>query len=256
MKTLAIIQARTGSTRLPGKSMLDILGKPMLERVIDRVSKSKLIDEVMVATTLNKGDLEIVKICTLKNVRVFCGSQDDVLDRFYQVIKIIKPENVVRITADCPLIDYKIVDTVISHHLKSGADYTSNVLKETFPDGEDVEVFKASALVEAAKEATLLSEREHVTLYIRNNSGKYKLESVENNADLSDKRWTVDNLEDFKFVTKIYEQLMPKNEYCDMRDILEFLETNKQIEFLNNHIQRNEGLRKSLEEDKIIERKD
>lgn len=256
MKILAIIQARTGSTRLPGKSILKILDKPMLERVIDRVSKSKLISDLIVATTINKEDLKIVKICANKGIRIYCGSEDDVLDRFYQAAKNVKPENVVRITADCPLMDYKVIDRVIKHHLNTNADYTSNVLKESFPDGEDVEIFKYDALRESALNAKLASEREHVTLYIRNNPEKYKLENVENDIDLSSKRWTVDNKEDFDFIEELYVALGRKDEFFGMEVTLDYLKNHKKLESINHHIERNQGLKKSLNEDKMIKRKD
>ena len=252
IKVLAIIQARTGATRLPGKSVLKILGKPMVERVIDRVAKSKLIDEIIVATTLNKEDLQIVKICADKGIRIYCGSENDVLDRFYQAAKNLMPKNIVRITGDCPIIDPVVIDKVIRFHLSSRADYTSNVLKETFPDGEDVEIFKFSALKEAALKAKLASEREHVTLYIRNNPGKYKLKNVENSINLSSKRWTVDNKEDFKFITKLYQSLGKTNEFFGMKETLKFLSKHPNLEKINHHIERNLGLKKSLKEDKII----
>ena len=168
MRTLAIIQARTSSTRLPRKVLLPLEDKTVIEHVIERVSMAKLIDEIVVATTIEREDINIVKLVSSLGYRVFAGSKDDVLDRFFQVAKLIKPTNIVRITSDCPLIDPKIIDLVIETHLRENADYTSNTLVETFPDGLDVEIFTFKVLYEAWRNAKLLSEREHVTPYIRN----------------------------------------------------------------------------------------
>lgn len=256
IKILAIIQARTGSTRLPGKSLVDISGKPMLERVIDRVAKSKAINEVMVATTINKEDLQIVKLCANKGICIYCGSENDVLDRYYQAAKNFEPENIVRITGDCPVIDHKVIDKIIDCHLNSNADYTTNGIKETFPDGQDVEIFRYSALRAAALNANLSSEREHVTLYIRNNPNRFILENVENDVNISSKRWTVDNLEDLEFIRLLYKVLGQKNEFFGMKEILEYLETHPNLELINHHIGRNQGLKKSLIEDRMIQRKD
>ena len=251
MNIIAMIQARVGSTRLPGKVLLPLEKKTVLERVIERVQKSTKIDEVMVITTLNKADSEIVKACSNNGVRVFCGSEEDVLDRFYQAAKLLKPNHIVRITADCPLIDAAIIDQVIDKHLKEKNDYTSNVLKETFPDGEDNEIFTFESLKKSWKEANLSSEREHVTLYIRNHPEEFKLSNLECEVDLSDKRWTLDNEEDYQFIKNIYKSLPNKNNF-GMSDVLDLINKNKGLEEMNHHIERNEGYQKSLKEDKVI----
>ena len=139
MKVTAIIQARTGSSRLPGKVLLKVMDKTILEYVMERVVKARKVDELVVATTESKVDAEIGSLVKMRGGNVFCGSEQDVLDRFYKAASLFKAENIVRITADCPLIDPKIVDGVISHYFKTGADYCSNVIEETFPDGQDVE---------------------------------------------------------------------------------------------------------------------
>ncbi len=193
MKIIAIIQARVNSTRLPKKVLLNLEGRTVLEHVIKRVRKSKLISETIVATTINKEDLEIVKLCTKIGVKVFCGSENDVLDRFYQISKLIKPNHIVRITADSPLIDPKIIDLIIEKHLQENADYTSNDLKDSFPDGEELEICTFEALKKAWKNANLSSDREHVITYIVNRPKEFKLTNVENDVDLSKERWTLNN---------------------------------------------------------------
>jgi len=256
MEIIAIIQARMGSTRLPNKVLLDLEGKPVIEHVIERVKKSKLISEVIVATTFEKEDLPIVKLCARMGVRVFCGSEDDVLDRFYQAAKLIKPKHIVRITADSPVIDSEVIDKVIEGHLKENADYTSNDIKSTFPDGEELEIFTFESLKEVWKNADLISEREHVITYITARPERFKLANVENEIDISEKRWTLDNPEDWELISYLYKNLHPKNNLFGMEDILEFLKKNPKIEKVNKHLERNEGYQKSLKEDKIIEKED
>lgn len=251
-KILAIIQARVGSTRLPGKVLNMIEGKMVLEHVIDRVQAAKLVNEVIVATTINKEDLAIVKLCAELGIRVFCGSENDVLDRFYQAAMLYDANHIVRITADCPLMDPEIIDQVIDRHLAEHADYTSNILQETYPDGEDVEVMTFAALKKAWLEAKLTSEREHVTPYIRKNLFLFKLDSVVNAENLSNKRWTLDNKEDYEFIKGIYADLYKNKKIFHMKDILAFIAKNKHLEKINHHITRNEGMLKSIREDKNI----
>lgn len=249
MNIVAIIQARVGARRLPGKVLLELKGKSVLERVIDRVRASRCINEATVATTDKEEDLAIVKICALMGVRVYCGKEEDVLDRYYQASRLFKAEQIVRITADCPFIDPGVIDQVISLHLESAADYTSNALKYTYPDGEDVEAFSPRALEKAWKSARLKSEREHVTPYIRNNPTLFKLVSLEYKEDLSGKRWTLDEPSDYEFIKIIYNNLHRNDRIFSMDDILKFLKENPCIEKVNCHIHRNEGYLESLKND-------
>lgn len=243
---IAVIQSRIGSTRLPGKVLLNLEGKTVLERVIERVKNSKLIKEVIVATTLLKEDLKIVKLCAEMGIKVYCGSGEDVLDRYFQVARILQPRHIVRITADCPLIDPKVIDGIIKLHLKEKADYTSNTLKATFPDGEDVEVFTFQALKKAWKNARLFFEREHVTPYIRKHPALFKHANLSYAADLSRKRWTLDEKEDYRFIKLIYKNLFKKRSVFGMEEILEFLCEHPDYEKINYRIKRNEGYLKSL----------
>jgi spore coat polysaccharide biosynthesis protein SpsF (cytidylyltransferase family) len=251
-KIICIIQARFNSIRLPGKVLLDLEGKTVLERVVERVSKSRFINDIIVATTTRKEDLKIVKLCSAKRIRVYCGSENDVLDRYFQVARLLKTTDIVRITADCPLIDPKIIDKIIQTHLTSKADYTSNTLKATFPDGQDVEIFTFRALKKAWEKARLSSEREHVTPFIKNNPRLFKLLNVEYAHDLSLKRWTLDENTDYKFIKLIYRYFSKKNKVFGMIEILQLIDLHPELEKINSHVERNEGYRRSLERDKIL----
>ena len=253
MSTIAIIQARMGSTRLPGKVLLNLEDKTVLEHVVNRVRFSKHVDDVVVATTISKDDLRIVELCANLGISVYCGSEDDVLDRYYQAAKLFKADNIVRITSDCPVIDPKIIDDVITAHLKNNADYTSNTFKETYPDGQDVEVFTFAALRAAWKSAKLASEREHVTPYIRSNPNIFKYASLEYTEDISQKRWTLDNAEDLEFLRLVYKYLYSKNSLFGMDDILALISEKPEIETINQHIIRNEGYLKSQREDETLD---
>ncbi len=253
MEILAIIQARMSSTRLPGKVLLPLEDKTVLEQVVLRVKKAKMVGEVIVATTTEKEDNEIVKLSKKNNFKVFRGSLDDVLDRYYQAASLYKPRHIVRITSDCPLIDPVIIDQTIKTHLQEKADYTaSQFYGEKLPDGEDVEVFSFEALEKSWQEAKKASEREHVGLFINNNPKKFKRTGIRIKQDLSDKRWTLDEPEDYEFIKIIFKNLYPENHFFGMREILKFLEKNPEIERINAHIGRNEGLQKSLREDRIV----
>lgn len=256
MKVEAIIQARMSSTRLPGKVLMDLEGKPVLEHVVERVSACKYINEIIVATTNKKEDDAISKLCKKIGVNIYRGSEEDVLDRFYQAVKSFVPDHIVRITADCPLIDPEVIDSVIKLHLKNNADYSSNTLKETYPDGEDVEVFTFKALEKSWKSAKLRSEREHVTPYIRKNFSLFKLCNLEYRENLSNKRWTLDERRDYEYIKIIYKNLYKKDSCFGMKDILKFIENHPEVEKINRDIMRNEGYMKSLKNDMAINARD
>lgn len=251
MDILAIIQARMGSSRLSGKVLKELSGKPVLWHVVNRVRRSELIDDVVVATTCQKKDLEIVKYCAEQGIRVFVGSEDDVLDRYYQAARLYKPKNIVRITADCPLHDYRIIDAVIQKHIDMNSDYTSNTLEYSFPDGLDCEVFTFSVLEQTWKEAKLTSEREHVTPYICKEK-KFKKYGIKDPINCSQYRWTLDTEEDFEFISKIFGELYEKNHEFNKEDIYDLLDKCPELLTINQGITRNEGYIKSLENDSII----
>ena len=257
---VAIVLARVGSTRLTQKVLKDIVGKPLLWHVINRLKKAKLIDEIVVATTTKEEDEPIIKLAKDNDVKSYAGSEEDVLDRCYQAAKIHKADVIVRITADCPLIDPNVVDKVINYFLDNDFDYASNtnvgvrvLCKQAYPDGLDTEVFSFDALERAWKEAKLPSEREHVTPYIWKHSGVFKVGSIECDEDLSHMRWTVDYEEDLMFVREVYKRLYRKGEIFHMKDILTLLRVHPELMNINREIMRNEGYFKSLEKDKAVE---
>lgn len=252
MKVLTVIQARLGSTRLPGKVLMKIEGKTVLQHTIERVRASKKAGRIVVATTIKEEDLKIVKLCAGLGVSVYCGSEDDVLDRYYQAAKIIKADPVVRITSDCPLIDPEVIDRVIGFYFRTKQDYATNTFPPTYPDGQDVEVFSFSALKRAWKESRLASEREHVSLYIRNHPELFKITNLKYRQDLSRKRWTLDRYEDYKFIKTVYRPLYRKNRIFGMNEVLNFLKKHPELEQLNQHISRSEGHIRALASDRVV----
>ncbi|MBR6171960.1 MAG: glycosyltransferase family protein [Eubacterium sp.] len=250
MKFLVIIQARCGSTRLPSKVLKDIEGKTALEQMLDRVSRAKKVDEIIVATTINPEDVAIVNLVSGLGYRVFAGSGNDVLDRYYQAAKLLQPEYVIRLTADCPLMDWHLIDEAIDELNPESDDLCSYT--ETFPDGEDIEIIRFSALEEMWKNAVLASEREHVTLYVKNRPEKYKLQNYECKlGNLNSERWTLDEPEDLELIRAVYKHFAPRTDFS-MEEIYRFLQENPEIRNLNQKYIRNEGLIKSLAEDKIV----
>ena len=248
----AIIQARMGSTRLPGKVMMDLCGSPIIEHVVQRLSKSNLIDKIIIATSFDSNNQPIIDFCKENDIDYFVGSEDDVLDRYYQAAidkHIGEDDIIIRITSDCPLIDPFVVDKVIKEHLSKDNDYTTNVLDCTYPDGLDCEVFNFSVLKDTWINANLSSQREHVTLYIRDNPDKFKLGNVKNDVDLSDLRWTLDEKEDLIFITEVYKNLYDKDSFFTMEDIVDLLNEKPELLKINSKFTRNEGLIKSLKED-------
>lgn len=254
MKFLAIIQARCGSSRLPGKVLKDLCGKTALERVIERVKRSRYVDEVMVATTFDEEDIPIISLVSSMGIRAFAGSTLDVLDRYYQAAKLIQPEYVIRITADCPVFDAKILDDAIEK-LKPETDYMA-ALSETLADGLDLEIIRFKVLKHVWREAKLASEREHVTLYIKNHKELFQIQNYESTlGNLHDERWTIDEPEDYLFIKNIYDhfKLIERDEF-DSLDILEYLNANPEVRNINKGFIRNEGLLISLKNDKTVTR--
>lgn len=250
---IAIIQARMGSTRLPSKVMKNLVGIPVLAHVVNRVSFAAKVDKVLVATTNEPADDVIESFCHENNISLFRGSSEDVLKRYadtvrWQISEGLNIRYVVRITSDCPLIDPKVIDKVISVALKGKYDYVSNTLIPTYPDGLDVEIFTYQSLLEAEKNAQLSSEREHVTPYIKK-GGKFRRFNVTNDIDLSSMRWTLDQNEDFLFITEIYNSLYHPPNFFYMGDVLNLLEKNPDLSVINNNISRDEGYQKSILKD-------
>jgi glutamate-1-semialdehyde aminotransferase/spore coat polysaccharide biosynthesis protein SpsF (cytidylyltransferase family) len=238
-KVLAIIQARYNSTRFPGKVVKKINNKTILEILIRRLSRSKHISKIIVACSNNRNDKAIVAICKKLGVNYFIGSENDVLNRFYHAAKKYRGINIARITADCPLIDPKIVDDVISNFFLKNADYSSNVNPPTFPDGLDVEVFKFSVLKEAYINAKKSTDREHVTPFIINNK-KFKKFNLKNSIDYSFLRLTLDETKDLILIEKIIKYFR-NNLNFSLKNILDLYRNKKNFFLINSHLVRNEG---------------
>ncbi len=252
----AILQARTSSTRLPGKVLKPILGHPMLSLQIERIQRSKKIEKLIVATSNDRSDNDIENLCINIQIPCFRGSLDDVLDRFYQTATQYKPEHVVRLTGDCPLIDPEIIDKVINFYFEGDFDYATNsMVPYTFPDGLDVEVFSFTVLEKAWHEAILPSHREHVVPFIRQHPEMFKVGYYKNEVDLSHLRWTVDEPEDFEFVSQIYKELYPQNPTFITEDILELINRKPLLLEINSHVERNLVAKKSAETGKLFSKK-
>ena len=245
---VAIIQARMGSSRLPGKSMAEIEGRPMLWHVIQRVKRARLVDRVVVATSTAPADDAIEKMCRESEVPCHRGSENDVLDRFYHTARAEKAAQVVRITADCPLIDPSVIDRVVRRFQRGDVDYASNAMVRSYPDGLDTEIFSFSALERAWHEASKTSEREHVTPYLR--SEKFRTANVENDSTTlyQHYRWTVDEAEDLEFIRAVYKAFRERESF-GMKDVFELIEKNPGLEKMNSDIVSNVGYYKSLFED-------
>ena len=232
MRIVTIIQARMGSTRLPGKVMKDLGGATVLAQVINRLRRATLVGEVVVATTHDAADDVIVEECDRLSVAFFRGEQKDVLDRYYRAAHAFGAEAVVRITSDCPLIEPETTDRTISTFLDRRPDYASNAIQRTYPRGLDTEVMTSDALARTWREAREPYQRSHVTAYIYENPEKFDIVSVSGEADYSRHRWTLDTPEDLKFIRAVYERFgNDPNVYW--RDVLALLECEPQLLELN-----------------------
>jgi spore coat polysaccharide biosynthesis protein SpsF len=249
MKIVAIIQARMGSTRLPGKVLKDILGKPMLWHLINRLEHARLVDKIIIATSDNKGDRPIISFAEENEIPCYAGSDVDLLDRLYQAAKKFGADAVVRITGDCPLVDPAVVDKVTKAYLdnEDSFDYVSNVHPPTYPDGLDTEIFSFQALKRAWEEVKEPFRREWITTNFFEHPKKYRLGNVEYDEDLSYMRWTVDYEDDFDFVTQIYERLYEEDRVFLMEDVLNLLRQNPKLMDINKGHIANEAYIEALE---------
>ncbi|MBU1694401.1 MAG: glycosyltransferase family protein [Verrucomicrobia bacterium] len=246
---MAILQARMGSSRLPGKMLLPIYGeKGALELMLERVRRARLLDRTVVATTVSAQDDPLEKLCARLGVPCFRGSEDDVLDRYYQAAIRHGPASViVRLTGDCPLHDGRVIDEAVQSFLSQHVHYLSNAWPPVYPDGLDTEVFWFTALETAWKEARLKSEREHVTPYIRNHPERFRIGHIPARKDLSALRWTLDEPRDLQFIRAVFARLGDRE--FGFEDVLSLLEREPGLGDMNAGMQRNEGYLKSLRED-------
>jgi len=232
-----IIQARMGSTRLPGKVLKKIMGKPLLAYQIERLQEVKSADGIIIATTDQEIDDPLEEYCCTIDLPTFRGSEHDVLDRYNSAAEQFEAQTVIRITGDCPLIDPAVVEQAIQLFQKGHYDYVSNVAERSYPRGMDVEVFSAQILAEAATTATDSWEREHVTPYLYHNPEKYRLGHFHYSKDESSHRWTVDTEEDFLLVKRILTSLYPEDPLFSLEDMLYLLQQHPEWRLFNGHVE-------------------
>jgi spore coat polysaccharide biosynthesis protein SpsF len=241
MRTVIIAQARMTSTRLPGKVLKKVLGKPLLEYQIERLKRVNFADEIVIATTTNSTDLPIIELCDRFSISYFRGSEEDVLARYYSAAKEHDADVVVRVTSDCPLIDPQVIDRVIQFYLdnQSQYDYVSNCLERSYPRGMDTEVFSFAALHKAFVETTAQPDREHVTPFIYMHPERYRLAQIFYSENQSSHRWTVDTPEDFELIKKIIEVLYPQNKNFTLEDCLDLLKRYPDWLLINAYVEQN-----------------
>lgn len=241
MKTVVIVQARMTSTRLPGKVLLPLAGEPILTRLVERLRRVRLAQEIVIATTTNASDDPIASLCTQMGVPCHRGSEHDVLARYADAAQAHAADVVVRITSDCPLIDPALVGQAIATYQEGDSDYVSNMLPPTWPYGMAVEVFSAAALHEAHVQATQDSEREHVTPFIYWHPQRYRLRNIASPQDLSHHRWTVDTHEDYELVRRLFETLYPTHPTFTLADLLALMEAHPDWLRINQHIEQKQA---------------
>jgi len=240
---LGLLQARMSSSRLPGKVLAPLLGRPMLAQQLERLGRAESLDRLVVATSSDASDDAVATLCAELGVGCFRGSLPDVLDRFYRAAEHFGPsQHVVRLTGDCPLIDPQLVDLLVAFHLECGFDYAANCRPPTLPDGLDAEVFTMEALAQAWAQAQDPFEREHVVPYIIRRPELFSLGNWSLEAeDYSGLRWTVDEPEDLAFVRRVYEALYPENPCFGWRDVLELLSRRPELRDASDRYERNAG---------------
>ena len=257
IKIVTVIQSRMDSTRLPGKVMMPLAGKPLLYRMHERVAASKLSGEIIIAATKAETDIPIIQLCEENNINYFRGHSTDLLERHYQAAKIFNADVVVKIPSDCPLIDPNIIDKVIKYYIdnKHNFDFVSNLHPPSYPDGNDVEVMTMKALEDARQNAKLPLEREHTTPYFWDNPDKLRIGNVpwETGLDFSmTHRFTIDYKEDYDFIKVVYDELYSENKIFTLDDILNLLNDKPEIKKINEKYAGVNWYRNHLKELKTI----
>lgn len=243
MKTVATIEARMTSSRLPGKILRPIMGRPMLELLIERLSRAKCVDQIVVATTINPTDDVTEALARKLGVGCFRGSEDDVLDRVLRAARSAQADTIVEITGDCPLIDPAVIDKIFEAYLTHKVDYASNNLNRTYPLGLDTQVFAFKVLEEVASLTDDPADHEHVSLYIYEHPERYTLHNVESGLPerYEQIRLTVDTPEDFALITAIYEALYPANPEFALADVLSLLDSRPELAAMNTHVKQKQA---------------
>lgn len=250
MNIIAVTQARIGSTRLPAKVLREVGGISILQIHLERLKKSRKIQRIIVATTNEPEAIRICDIAQNLSLSFYRGSLDDVLDRFYQAVKELNPDWVVRVTSDCPLLDHQLIDDIVAFALENDADYVSNTIVERYPDGQDIEIFKLGALEKAWREAVLKSDREHVTPFIKRNSNlqdgsMFKAINFPTAKDFSKIRMTLDEEKDFTLIKTLIDNLGTDKSWLEYTNYI----INNHLNDINSEIVRNAGYIKSLKND-------
>lgn len=247
----AIIQARMGSTRLPGKIMYEVCGESILSLMIKRIKNAKKLDKIIIATTINENDNVIVNFCKLNGIDFFRGSENDVLSRYYETSKKFPSDIIIRLTSDTPLLDPKTIDSIIEQYEKNDYDYVSNQFPfpRTYPDGTNVEVFSFNLLKEMYEKAKNPSDREHVTTFVSMQPKLFKIFRVDYSKDISKYRFNLDYDADYQLIKKVYEEFYFKNPNFTLEDIILWLEKNPDILKLNSDIKPYENMIKSFNDD-------
>ena len=238
MNLHAIIQARLDSTRFKKKILKKVINKTILEHIVNRISLSKNISKIIVATTKNNSDKPILDLCKKLNIDTYQGSSENVLSRYYFAAKKYNSKNIVRITSDDPLKDYQIIDNMTKIFFEKKLDIITNTLPPTFPEGLDVEIFTFKALATAFKNAKSDFEKEHITQYFYKNKNLFSIENYQHNRNLSNYRWTLDTKQDFDFINKVYGDLYNDNNIFLMNDVLKYLSKNPDVIKLNSSVKK------------------
>jgi spore coat polysaccharide biosynthesis protein SpsF len=252
MKVVALVQARMGSTRFRGKVLKEVSGKPMLKHVIDRLKHAKTLSEIIIATSVNERDKPIVELSKRLGVGCFVGSEEDVLDRFLKAAEQARADVIVRVTADCPLIDPCTVDKIVSCHLQSNVDYTRTLIDEnnnkSFPRGLDTEVFSMKLLRRIHELAKDPYEREHVTVFIYNHPQFFRIEVIEAEGILQmpSYRLCVDVEDDLRLIREIYDRLYNPNKIIDIKEVIKLLNENPELQKINVHVKQKPLVRKEM----------
>lgn len=235
MRTVAIVQARMGSTRLPGKVLKDLGGETVLARVVGRLRRATRVDEIVVATTDSAADDAIVRECHRLKVSSFRGSENDVLDRYYRAAQVCAARTVVRITSDCPVIDPQLVDETVRVFQQQRGDYASNAFPRTYPRGLDAEVFTAAALEQAWRDAHEPYEQEHVTPYFYEHPELFRVVSLRGEIDCSQYRWTLDTAEDLELLRAIYARFRNQDDFS-WSEVIQLMECEPELTELNSRV--------------------
>ena len=258
MRPVIIIQARMGSTRLPGKVLKPILGQPMLWHIARRLRGISSVADVVVATSASPSDQPILDFCRTQGIPVAAGSELDVLDRFYRTALQYEADPVIRVTGDCPLVDPELIERLLALYRAGDYDHVGIATGAgalfleggRFPDGLDAECFSFSALKQAWREATAMSDREHVTPYLWRQPERFRLDLLKSPTDYSDLRWTVDTEQDFALIVQIYAALYQENHLFLMADVLDYLEQHPELTQFNNALIGKEGYREVWDPDR------